>query len=337
MALFDRIYNEPVHFVSADADVFPCDLCCPMTAWSDDGMRWECEHTGRTWLMLGAEPDVRNHPIEACNGKCGNPLHTYNVLLAKAPFFEVGWGDVALAEDDEVEAALSPAERAVREADEARRAAAAAAAAPLIAIHAAQMDNIQRKKISAGCKTFGNHTKGEKKHQPCRNLYTFDHDHNRCMTKHVSSECWAHVFEDGAAALYVDAVLGAVLPLSDVEEIAKVQQRIKRGLVEGECQVVRKQRSGYTVYWTPRTCWMTHPDEPSWFAGWNVDSRAVDPKAPQPRQPQQQPRQAVRDFRDSRESRDFRGMAGGGGGGGMAAGGGGWETAGRGGSGKRGF
>jgi hypothetical protein len=190
--------------------------------------------------------------------------------------------------------------------------------------------------------------KGEKKHAPCRNLYTFDHDHNRCMTKHVSSECWAHVFEDGAAALYVDPEQGAVLPLSEVDEIAAVQRSIKRGLTAGECQMVRKRNGTYTVYWTPRTCWMMHPDEPTWFAGWMADSRAVDPKAPrqqpQPQQqrqgqqqyggsqphrggPQRQQQGQWQDFRGSQQRQDFRGMAAGGGGDG-------WETAG---GRKRGF
>jgi hypothetical protein len=164
------------------------------------------------------------------------------------------------------------------------------------------MDNILRKKRNAGCKTYGNHTKGEKKCQPCRNLYSPDFVTGRSTTKHISSECWAHEFEDGAAALYVDPVLGDVLPLSELEEIAKVQCRIKRGLGDGECQMVRKRGGNYTIIWTPRVCWMSHPGEANWFAGWMADSAARAPNSVVAQQ--QQPK------------RDFGHMAAGGGGGG---------------------
>lgn len=246
----------------------PCSCCSPVTALDDEGAYWVCGE--RAWAVLDRAPDMtKAHPIEFCDGNCGNRLHTKeNIALANGLQEGLGWGDLELEWEREEWMQLDAAVKAEREASEARRRAEEERLRPLRELRRVQMDRLSRRAVAARCKGAPQNI-----HAPCRALYDWDRDTGH-KTKYISTECWGHEFTDALTDELVDRATGQI-------KLEGQHLNIEASVRKGDA-VIRKTRDGYMLVWTPHVCWMLHPGHEHWLPEWKDDYTFRAPrKAPQ--------------------------------------------------------
>ena len=251
-----------------DDDSYPCRCCSAVDAIEAD--YWNCKE--RRWLIVD-EAFLSEHSAATCDGSCGDPLHAAFICdLTRAELSGIGWGDVVMDWEADELLALSPAEKAAREAVADAKIAEQLRLAPLLKEHHAQVDRMRRCRMIAHEKR----NKGRKEAAPCRSLYDFQRE-GGCQTHHVSTECWAHEFTDALSSEIVDEKSGRLLPMAESLYIPK-------SLKDGECAIFRKD-DHYVLKWLPHVCYMSHPGEATWNPEWALNRNAARPPRGAPAAP----------------------------------------------------
>ena len=187
-----------VTFDAVESGAPPCTCCHHMSAWDDEGY-WQCEKTGRRWLIVDAEPDLSQpHVAGFCDGnRCPyHPLITPELSqFYRASEGGISWGDIVQDEEDEARARETPAQKAAREAKAARE---------MRDIQlGAEAHRMQKEAEMVEFRSKMGLKRGEKPRKaaiPCKKLYSCCGDKStggaKPTTKHVSSECWAWEYTD---------------------------------------------------------------------------------------------------------------------------------------------
>lgn len=126
-----RYWPYPSEEEESNPSAWPCPTCGPVA--SDEGAFWECKHGKwlwvESWAAVPALPE--DHSLEECRGgSCpGHGLMTGDILaLYIGPQAGLMWGDILALEHEAELAAETPAQKAARLAEEARKDAERAAA-----------------------------------------------------------------------------------------------------------------------------------------------------------------------------------------------------------------
>ncbi len=268
-----------------DDDNYPCRCCSAVDAIEADF--WNCKE--RRWRIVD-EAYLAEHTAATCDGSCGDPLHAPFICdLIRAEYSGRGWGDVVMDWEAEERMALSPAERAARDAAKDAEEAERARLVPLLKEHHAQVDRMRR------CRMVANErkNKGRKEAAPCRSLYDYQRE-GGCQSLSVCTECWAHEFTDALSAEIVDEKTGAFKPMADT-------LLIREAMTAKECGIFR-QNGRFVLKWMPHVCYMSHPGEATWNPEWTKNRNAARPPRGAPAAPRADPRSsgvAVFDWRAS--------------------------------------
>ena len=241
-----------------DDDNYPCRCCSAVDAIEAD--YWTCKE--RRWLIVD-EAFLAEHTAATCDGSCGDPLHAAFICeLTRAELSGIGWGDVQYQWDLDELLALSPSEKAARDAAAAAEDAEKARLAPLLAEHHAQVDRMRRCRQIAHEKR----NKGRKEAAPCRSLYDYQRE-GGCQSLSVCTECWAHEFTDSLSSEIVDEKTGRFLPMAET-------LGIRNAMAQKECGIFRKDGK-YVLKWMPHVCYMSHPGEATWNPEWTQNRNAA--------------------------------------------------------------
>lgn len=126
-----RFWPYPSEEEQSTYSGWPCISCCPWMC--DEGDFWECEH-GK-WVFVDSWDSVpvlpEDHSLEECRGGgcSGHGLMSGDILaMHLAMQAGIMWGDLVIMEEEHNLSQETPAERAAREAEAARRDAEARAA-----------------------------------------------------------------------------------------------------------------------------------------------------------------------------------------------------------------
>lgn len=175
---------------------YPCSCCSPMTAWEDD--HWTCSRLDRTYTFVDSKPNMSMaHPIEFCDGLCGNPLHSADMrTLTKGVALGLYWGDIAMMWEQEEFNQLTATQQAARLEKEAADWAEEQRVGKIRSEACHIASKARDHEIRAHCRE----NVGKKIRTPCKYLYSCAGDKHsggaKPTTKHITTECWSHSYID---------------------------------------------------------------------------------------------------------------------------------------------